>query len=155
MMGRPPRILPTSKVPGGFAVVALSLLTACRQALPMAPSDLTTGITIYEHANFQGESAHVTRDISDLRDVRGPCEHERTTTLPNGDISFTTVRNWNDCISSIGVAPGWRATVYRGTGFDGQSLDVTGDVANLQLVQGTCSHDGLNDCISSIRPRQQ
>jgi hypothetical protein len=29
------------------------------------------------------------------------------------------------------------------------------DVPNLQLVSGTCSHDGLNDCISSIRVRRQ
>jgi hypothetical protein len=58
-------------------------------------------------------------------------------------------------MSSIRVAPGWRATIYRDTGFDGQSLDISQDVPNLQLVPGTCSHDGLNDCISSIRVRQQ
>jgi hypothetical protein len=134
----------------GFAGLSTSLVVACRQEkLPTAPSDLMTGIAIYEHANFQGRSSQVARDISDLKDVSGPCEHETS-----GDFGTTTYRDWNDCISSIRVAPGWRATVYRDTGFDGQSLEVTQDVPNLQLVPGTCSHDGLNDCISSIRVRQ-
>jgi hypothetical protein len=124
------------------------VLVACQeQKLPTAPSDVVSGIAIYEHANFQGRSSHVLRDITDLRDVDGPCEQETSD-------EYTTYTNWDNCISSIRVAPGWRATVYRDTGFDGQSLDVTQDVPNLQLVPGSCSHDGLNDCISSIRVRQ-
>ena len=116
----------------------------------MIPSDLMTGIAIYEHANFLGGSSQVVNDISDLKDFRGPCEHE--TSDPNGT---TTYRDWNDCISSIRVAPGWRATVYRDTNFNVRSLEVLQDVPNLQLVAGSCSHDGLNDCISSIRVRRQ
>lgn len=57
-------------------------------------------------------------------------------------------------MSSIRAAPGWRATVYRDPNFRGESLEVIQDVPNLQLVPGTCSHDGLNDCISSIRVRR-
>ena len=37
-----------------------------------------------------------------------------------------------------------------GHGLRRQSLEVTQDVANLQLLPGSCSHDGLNDCISSF-----
>ena len=123
---------------------------ACQQKLPTAPSDLMTGIAIYEHANFLGGSSQVANDISDLKDFRGPCEHETS------DMYGTTIhRDWNDCMSSIRVAPGWRATVYRDPSFSGQSLEVLQDVPNLQLVPGTCSHDGLNDCISSIRVRRQ
>ena len=144
------RNLPTSVGLLGLAAISLSLAVACQQKLPTVPSDLMTGIAIYEHANFQGRSSQVLRDISDLKDVSGPCEHESSDA--NGT---TTYRDWNDCISSLRVAPGWRATVYRDTGYDGQSLDVTEDVPNLQLVPGSCSHDGLNDCISSIQVRQR
>ena len=109
-----------------------------------------TGIAIYEHANFLGESSQVGSDISDLDDFRGPCEHETSDAY-----GTTTYKDWNDCMSSIRVAPGWRATVYRDPNFRGESLEVIQDVPNLQLVPGTCSHDGLNDCISSIRVRRQ
>jgi hypothetical protein len=49
------------------------------------------------------------------------------------------------------VAPGWRARIHVDHGFKGESLDLSADVPNLQLVPGSCDHDGLNDCISSIR----
>jgi peptidase inhibitor family I36 len=150
-MRRTLRNLPAGVALVAVAALSLSLVVACQQKLPTAPSDLATGIAIYEHANFQGRSSQVVRDISDLEDVSGPCEHESSGV--NG--TTTTSRNWDDCISSIRVAPGWRATVYRDTGYDGQSLEVTQDVPNLQLVPGSCSHDGLNDCISSIRVRPQ
>jgi hypothetical protein len=65
--------------------------------------------------------------------------------------STSTFYDWNDCISSIRLAPGWGATVYRDTDYEGDSLAVTGDLPNLQLVAGRCNHDGMNDCISSIR----
>lgn len=140
---------------GRAAGSALLLAVACQQSLPTAPSELTTGITIYEHANFGGTSAHIQTDLADLEDFGGPCEHDYSTTSPGGATSYHTVRNWGDCISSIRVAPGWQATIYRDDGFKGQSLETTTDVANLQLVTGSCDHDGLNDCISSIRVRQR
>jgi hypothetical protein len=109
--------------------------------LPSAPSDLTTGIVIFEHANYLGRSAHVTTDIEDLRDYKeGPCE----TDSESGP-------DWNDCISSVRIAPGWRATLYRNPDFKGESVEAASDLSNLQLEKGTCDHDGLNDCITSIR----
>lgn len=121
------------------SVAALGLLSGCEMTLPAAPSDLTTGIVVYEHANYLGESAHITEDLKDLKDIdRGPCKTE--------DAS-----NWNDCISSVRVAPGAAATLYRDENFKGESLAVGVDIPNLQLEKGSCSHDGLNDCVTSIR----
>jgi len=108
---------------------------------------LTTGVVIFEHANYLGQSAHVTMDIDDLKDTTdGPCVRS------DGIGADTrTYLDWENCISSIRLAPGWRVTVYRDDDFKGQSLEVTADVANLQLSQGSCDHGGFNDCISSIR----
>jgi hypothetical protein len=128
-------------------VLALTAALGCQKSLPSEPSQLSTGITVYEHANFQGESAHITGDTSDLRDFKGPCEHESSDSQGGSSVTY----DWNDCISSVRVAPGWRATLYRGTGYRDDSLEITADVANLQLVAHDCEHDGLNDCVSSIR----
>ena len=88
--------------------------------------------------------------MRDLKDFKGPCEHESS----DADGTSTTF-DWNDCVSSIRVAPGWRVQVYRDDDFRGQSLSTTADVPNLQLVAGTCDHDGLNDCITSVRVSRQ
>ena len=130
------------------ALVLLSGLAACKglPSLPPAPGDLSAGISLYEHANFDGASALIQSSARRLRAFDGPCEH--TDTDANGSTSTTT--DWNDCLSSIRVAPGWRAILYTNDDFKGQSLEVTGEVANLQLVAGGCDHDGLNDCVSSI-----
>jgi len=130
-----------------LAVVAVALALGCEKKLPTAPSELTVGVVIYEHANYLGRSAHVTGDLRDLKDFTGPCE--RSDSDSNGN--STTVREWNDCISSVRVAPGWRATFYEHDGFRGDRLEVAQDISNLQLVPGECSHGGFNDCTSSIR----
>ena len=123
-------------------VSALLLSDGCNDKLPMAPSELTSGIAIYQHANFLGPSAHVTTDIADLAKVRGPCQ-------PADD---DAADSWDDCVSSIRVAPGWRATLYEDPGFKGWAADVGEEnVANYQLVRGPCSHDTFNDCASSVR----
>jgi hypothetical protein len=120
-------------------IVVLAALSGCGMTLPGAPSDLTTGVVIYEHANYLGQSAHITKDIRDLKDVdRGPCKTE------DGS-------NWNDCISSVRIAPETRATLYRDPNFRGESFEISVDIPNLQLEKGSCPHDGLNDCITSIR----
>ena len=124
-------------------VSALPLLGGCQDKLPTAPSELTTGVVIYEHASFIGASAHVTADISDLEDVRGPC----LTFEDNAE-----KKAWDDCVSSIRVAPGWRATLYEDPNYKGWAADVGEEnVANYQLVRGPCSRDTFNDCASSIR----
>lgn len=109
----------------------------------MAPTDgFTAGIILYEHANFLGNSAHLTADVRDLREFRGPCIADEE----------TSSRNWNDCVSSVRVAPGYRATLYRGTNYRDDALEITEDVANLQLVrEHDCDEGGLNDCVSSVR----
>jgi hypothetical protein len=126
----------------------LSALAACdKESLPTAPSDLAQGLSIYEDANYLGTSALITTDVTDLKDFDGPCEHTDTDSTGGS----TTYHDWNDCVSSIRIAAGWRAIVFRDDDFSGQRLEVTGDVPNLQLVAGSCNHDGLNDCITSIK----
>jgi len=135
--------------------VLLAVLAGCSESLPTAPTELTRGVTIYEHANFAGDSGLLTNDVRDLKDYDGPCEWSATTTTPDGTPWTTSGSNWNDCISSIRVAPGWRAIVYVDGSFHGDSLELTADAPNLQVVSGSCAHDGFNDCITSIRVRQQ
>jgi len=137
-----------SRASGLVTAIALAgLVYGCSPSeLPMAPTPFLTGVILYEHANFLGNSAHLTADVPDLRDFRGPC-------IQGDDASS---RDWNDCVSSVRVAPGWRATLYRGTNYHDDALDITEDVANLQLVkEHDCNKGGLNDCVSSVRVRQQ
>jgi len=133
-----------------LAVVLLVAAVAhgcTEEELPMAPSEFSAGIIVYEHANFLGNSAYITSDMPDLRDFRGPCVHESDDGVE---------RDWNDCISSVRIAPGWRATLYRAPDYRDDSLEVTADVSNLQLVrEHDCPKDGLNDCVSSVRLRRQ
>ena len=129
------------------SLVLVSFL-GCQASLPTAPSELATGIVVYEHANFLGASAHITEDISDLREFKGPCYE------PSGD-SASNTDVWNDCISSVRVAPGWSATLYRDTGYRDDSVSTTTDLPNLQLMGHDCPARGLNDCVSSVRVRKQ
>ena len=131
---------------GAIVLLALALAACDLKSLPTAPSELTSGLTIYLDANYLGESALVTHSIADLGDFKGPCEHTEaigTTT--------TTTFDWEDCVSAVRIAQGWSATLYRDRDFKGDSVEVTADLANLQLVAGGCNHDGMNDCVSSIK----
>ena len=56
-----------------IALLSLGLMLGCEKTLPTAPSELAAGIVVYEHANYLGASAHITGDIRDLKDFRGPC----------------------------------------------------------------------------------
>ena len=122
------------------------LVVSCDRAqLPVGPSELTSGIVIYEHADYAGASAHLTEDIGHLKDFEGPCQRLES------DGNFTTTVNvWDDCISSVRVAPGWQAILYRDDDFDGDQLRVTQDIANLTLARGNCDKGGFNDCVTSI-----
>ena len=84
-------------------------------------------------------------DIANLGDYAGPCID---TADPYDELAEYL---WDNCISSIRVAPGWRAIIYSRKDFQGESLEITADVPNLQLVKGSCDHDGLNDCVTSIK----
>ena len=147
-------LLPTTAscrtFPVSGAVAAVLLLSGCMKNLPTAPSVsvLTSGVAIYEHADFAGDSALLTGDLGDLGDFSGPC--------PSSDVTGGSGRpDWNDCISSVKVAPGWRVTVYRDANFSSDSFDATSDVPNLALVLGSCGRGGMNDCITSIRVGRQ
>jgi hypothetical protein len=126
--------------------VVLTLLPGlgCEGSLPSEPDVLTTGIVVYEDDHYNGESGHITSDISDLSDFTGPCEHDD----PFSDEPLFT---WGDCISSVRVAPGWRATLYRDSEYDSDSLHITSDVPDLERVYGHCLKGGLGDCVSSVR----
>src|SRR5215218_7661568 len=102
------RRAPCARGQSSFACLELAALApACdHPELPMGPSPLTTGIILFEHANFLGNSAHITGDIPDLRSFKGPCVH---------DDGETVARDWNDCVSSVRIASGWRATIYKDT----------------------------------------
>jgi hypothetical protein len=141
-------VAPSDRRRHTIALLLLIGLAGCElDSLPTAPSDLTSGVSIYEHANYLGDSALLTTSHTDLSDFKGPCEHSDSD--GNGNVSYTY--DWNDCVSSLKVAQGWRAVIYRDTNYRGQTLEVTADAPNLQLVAGSCSHDGLNDCVTSIK----
>ena len=125
-----------------LALGLLALLVGCQKSLPTAPAELTFGIVVYEHAGYQGASAHITSDIGDLKNIKGPCVKVT---------SDDSHEEWNDCISSIRVAPGWGARLYKDDGFDGDRVEVTADTPNLTDVPGNCSKGGFNDCVTAIK----
>jgi hypothetical protein len=124
-----------------LAVAAIALLApACGSHDPLGPTPVDQGIVIFIHAEFRGSSQQIAVDVSDLDDVEGPC----------GEGEGQSSRTWNDCISSVRVLPGWRATLYGDDGYRGAAIEITQDVADLAALRGSCS-GSLNDCISSIR----
>ena len=147
-----PRVLCRWLRRGLLAGAAVVIASACETELPAGPDQLSEGIIVYEHAGFAGKSAYLRNDETDLAGFTGPCEHSHSN-YPNPGYYYTY--DWNDCISSIKVAPGWRATVYVDAGFHEDWLDVTEDVPDLGQVRGYCAKDTWNDCISSIRVRRQ
>jgi hypothetical protein len=132
-------------------VLGLVTLPGCEERLPTAPSDLVTGVVVYEHADYAGKSAHITSDIAYLHDdLRGPCLKVVGPNLP--PLAPASVEDgWDDCISSIRVAPGWGAILYMDRDFNNDQLHVTEDIPNLTHVPGRCAKGGFNDCVTSIR----
>src|SRR5262245_50989018 len=114
-----------------MAVICATVLASCESQslpwLPTAPSVLERGIVVYEHANYLGESAHITSDIADLKHFDGGCRFKDS---ESGDYF-----SWNDCISSVRVAPGWRATLYEDDDFRDEVLIVTEDNPDLTLMK--------------------
>jgi hypothetical protein len=109
---------------------------------------------VYANPDFGGASAHITHGISDLADFVGPCRHSRDSADPD-DLGAHVYYDWDGCISSVRVAPGWRATLYRRAGYRGESLDVAVDMPYLDSVPGTCPRGGLDNCLSSVRVTMQ
>jgi len=131
-----------------LAAALLGVSCETQTDLPTAPSALTEGVAIYEHAQFAGQSALLTADVSDLLDIRGPCLGR---SIPSGGNESA----FGDCMSSIRLAPGWGATLFVHDTYNGQSLVVTTDIIDLSKIDGPCSKGGFNDCISSIRVYQR
>ena len=122
-------------------VAALSVV-ALGCSSPTAPSELLEGILIYEHPRFEGNWKALTGNVDDLDDlIAAGCSEF-------SDSAFD-VPNWDDCISSIKVAPGWTATIYEDPRYRGDSHTITSDVSDLDdLSRGGGNWD---DRISSIR----
>ena len=129
-----------------LAFGALLVLFGCDgyPSFPTAPAEITSGLAVYEHADYGGESALITEDQKNLKDVEGACG-------VHSDESDTGEVGWSDCISSVRIAPGWRAVLYRDDGYKGEQLEITADVPNLMQAAGGCSKGGFNDCVTSIR----
>ena len=137
----------------GIFMAVACLALGCDETFPPAgPLDdlAPTGINIYEHADYAGVSAHVTADASDLSSYSGGCKE----VCSYDQFGSSCTSYWGDCISSIKVAPGWKATVYVKWDFGGDSEELTADVPNLGQIAGPCKGN-WNDCISSIRVRRQ
>ena len=128
-----------------FGACAALGLVSCDSVMTIGPTPSTDGIVIYLHADYVGTSQQLAVDIEDLGHVEGPCVE--------ADDNSATAR-WDDCISSIRVMPGWRATLYRDTKFKGSSLVISEDTPNLDRLPGPCS-GSFNDCVSSIRVSRQ
>ena len=133
----------------------LILLPACRQQrlLLPAPARLTSGIVIYQDAFYSGQAALVTGDVRFLRGYSSPCVE----TVDSGDDPYFSVgsESWSNCISSLRVAAGWKATLYDGNDFKGAHVEVTSDIPDLRQVPGGCGSGDFNDCVSSLRVSRQ
>ena len=129
-----------------WAVVAIaSFLAACDDDHTGA----SEGITLYEHPDYEGDSVTLAGGFSDFDDLRGPCNPtiDPISGMPRGD------GDWDNCISSVLIDPGWEATVYEHDEYEGDFLVITGNIADLDDVRGPCGDD-WDDCISSIRLRR-
>ena len=128
------------------AVLCAGAATTCEDLpdSPSGPSNPTTGIVVYDGANFTGLSGHIERDVADLSQYgNGPCRHS----VSEDDYSY----DWNDCISSIRVSPGTRAIIYVHPNFKGWGVTIDTDVRSLEFVLGPCRRNSVDECVSSIR----
>ena len=109
---------------------------------PTAPSSITEGVIVFEHPRFGGAFKHFTTDVLDLEEVfAGGCGGFADPLYEIGD--------WDDCISSIRVANGWRVTLYEDPRYRGDAVTLTADESDLENVRR--DDDDWDDCISSIR----
>jgi hypothetical protein len=132
----------------GAVVVVAACWSGCRaQSLPPAPPVLRDGVAIYSDINYDGASAFVTADIADLRAFDSVCSEVDTL----NDARFTAgSHTWTNCISSVGVAAGWRAILFSDPGFAGERVELSDSIRDLRRLRGPCQGT-LNDCVSSIK----
>ena len=104
---------------------------------PTAPTS-QEGVTLYVDRNYGSTNLVIDSDRTNLSDIVGPCD------------SGSYVGNWDDCVSSVRVSPGWRAVGYRDRHYSGPTIEIAEDIADLRNVAGPCGH-GFDDCLSSIR----
>ena len=112
---------------------------------PTAPSE--KALSVFVDRDYGGSWHDVTGDWANLSALGGPCNQTST----NG---VTTGGDWNDCVSSIRLSPGWVATGYRDRNFSGPTFEIRQDIPNLRDIPGPCDH-GFDDCLSSIRVSKQ
>jgi hypothetical protein len=133
-------------------IAALVLVFACVYDDNPSPTEPgTEGITVYEHPGFRGGRGIFFSDVPNLDAVGGPCG----LTIDPETGEFVS-DDWDDCISSIAVAPGWEATLFPHRHFKGSSLIVTSPISDLDDVEGPCgaSDRDWDDCVSSILVRR-
>jgi hypothetical protein len=126
-------------------VLLVVLLPACSDPLiTLGPVPSDQGVTFHIHAGFAGAGQSVNADIRDLAKVEGPCTSGAEGEKPT----------WADCISSMRIVSGWKATLYEDKEFEGRSVTLTTDTPDLTKVPGPC--DGsFNDCVSSMKVARQ
>lgn len=120
--------------------IGLALAAAGCGDNPEGPSQ---GVTVWEHPNFDGTGRTFDGNAFDLDDIRGPCV---------GFVDDPNQGDWDDCISSIQVPPGWEVTIFEHDEYEGESLTLTEDVRDLDDIRGPCGND-WDDCISSMQVR--
>lgn len=126
-----------------FILVA-GFLAGCSSS-PTSPGE--KALTVFVDRNYEGSWHDVFADWSNLKSVGGSCNQ---VTVVTGGTTTTSGGDWDDCISSIRLSPGWVAILYRDRNFSGPTLEITEDIPNLRNLPGPCDH-GFDDCVSSIR----
>ncbi len=117
-------------------ILALGFQMACGDASTQ-PSP-TSGVIVYQHPDFRGDSYTFVRDFNNLDDLRGPCGITDSST------------SWKNCVSSVSIAAGWEAIAFERDDFAGETLTITSDIMDLDDLAGPCGGD-WDDCILSIR----
>ena len=120
--------------------LALGFQIACG-GNPTQPSP-TSGVTVYQHPNYGGDSFMFVNDFPDFNALRGPCEIQ-------GPFALVPTASWKNCVSSVKITAGWTAIGFE-RDYAGQELTITSDIRDLDDVGGPCGGD-WDDCILSIR----
>jgi len=71
------------------------------------PLPQLAGVFIFEETHFEGNGKLLLGDVSDLRNLPGPCGVGGT---------------WDNCISSMIVSQGWTATLFDSAEFEGEGF---------------------------------